>query len=219
MAAAPCHLPFDELQQIPLVVDLRQAVDDGEPVDLLVILGLDRSQFPPEKELEDGRADLDQIARAQGRVAAHLDVVQVGAVGRAVVAHEDAVLLEQQRAVPARDVVQLEDDLAGIAAPDGGLVLLEDELLPQAGPVDLHQAGLLASRRGGRGGDGGDPGDLGFHGQSSDVPVGSLEALVGHGQLQLAVAGEPIHLHLVAHQAHQHADLVAGLDAQRPLGE
>ena len=35
------HLPFEELEQVTLVVDLGEPIDDGEPVDLLVILRLD----------------------------------------------------------------------------------------------------------------------------------------------------------------------------------
>ena len=147
MPVAARHLAVEELEQVALVVDLGEAVDDGEPVDLFVNLRLDRAQLPPEEEFEDGRADLDQVARPQGRLAAHLDVVEIGAVGRAAVVEEGAVGLEQDRAMLARDVVDpLERDGATLAAADGDLPALERDLLAQTGSVDLHEAGFFAPR-------------------------------------------------------------------------
>ena len=53
------QLAVEEFEQVPLVVDLRQGVDDRQPVDLLVILGFDVAAG---EEAVDAVADPEVIA-------------------------------------------------------------------------------------------------------------------------------------------------------------
>ena len=61
------------------------------------------------------------------------------------------------------DVVQVDHDLATIAAADGRLGGLERHLLAQLRTVDLHETGILADPGVGEGNGGSDPRVLRFH--------------------------------------------------------
>ncbi len=125
---------------------LRQTIDDGHPVDLFVVLRLD---VLTGQEFEDRGADLDAVAVTQLGVARDLLVVDVGAVGRAVV---DAVpggraLLEVR--VTARDAVAFEHDVVLGAPADADGARVEHEPAPEQARllgVDDHQA-VVALRR------------------------------------------------------------------------
>ena len=64
VAARADDLALEGLEQVALVVDLRETIDDGHPVDLFVVLRLDVGAG---EELEDGRADLDAVAVRERR--------------------------------------------------------------------------------------------------------------------------------------------------------
>src|ERR1019366_5438251 len=124
VAASAHQLLVEGLEEITLHVDLRQTIDDGHPVDLLVVL---RLHVLPAEVLEDRGPDLDAIAVAHARLAHDLLVVPVRAVGRAVVdAPPGAAALLEVR-VPARDAVALEDDVVLGAATDADGARVEDE--------------------------------------------------------------------------------------------
>src|SRR5207244_8760650 len=56
-------------------------------------------------------------------------------------------------------------------------------------------------------------------GGGSDAPVGELELAVGNRRRDLAVAGDPVQLHLVAQDPHRERDALARLKAQRLAGQ
>ena len=149
-------LALERLEEVALVEDLRQAIDGGEPVDLLVVGVLDVAAG---EELEDGAADLDQVAVAQHVLVDQL-VVDVGAVGRAQVADQDRLAGVDDLGVVARDRLLIDLDVALRRPPD-------DQrrpssrlyFLPSSEAVDDDQAGLFA---GGLLGDAADAGDDGL---------------------------------------------------------
>ena len=134
------ELLVERLEQVALHVHLRETIDDGHPVNLFVVL---RFHVLPGEELEDGRADLDAVAVAEVRFAHDLLVVDVRAVGRAVVdAPPGAAPLLEVR-VPARDAVALEHDVVLGAAADADRARVEHEAPPEQGRllrVDDHEA-------------------------------------------------------------------------------
>ena len=92
-------LALERLDEVAAVEHLGEAVDRGEPIDLLVVGVLD---VVAAEELEDAAADLDEVAVAQHVLVDHL-VVDVGAVGRPHVAQHDRVAGVDDLAVVARD--------------------------------------------------------------------------------------------------------------------
>ena len=58
------QLAVEELEQVALVVDLREAVDDRQPVDLLVVLRLDVAAG---EEAVDAVADPQIVAVGESR--------------------------------------------------------------------------------------------------------------------------------------------------------
>ena len=92
-------LALDRVHEVALVEDLRQPVDGGEPVDLLVVGVLDVAAG---EELEDRAADLDEITIAHHVLVDGL-VVDVGAVRRAEVADQDRLAHVDDLGVVARD--------------------------------------------------------------------------------------------------------------------
>ena len=73
MAAGALHLAVEELVQRPPVVDPGERVDDRQPVNLLVVLGLD---VPTREEAVDALADANVVAERQdGRAEGIADLV------------------------------------------------------------------------------------------------------------------------------------------------
>ena len=145
VARAARDLLLEVLDEVALVERLRQTVDDGHAVDLLVVGGLD---VAADEELEDRVADLEEIAVTQG-VLRDLRVVDVAAVGRAEVLHRPARAGARDLGVAARHRVAVDLDVAVGAAADGDL-LGAGELVALAelgaGRVDEHETRLLRIR-------------------------------------------------------------------------
>ena len=127
--------------------DLRETIDDGHPVNLFVVLALDVGAG---QELEDGRAELDAIAVGKRHLPRHLLVVDVGAVGRAVVDHEPALAALLEVSVPSRNRIAVENDvIVGAAADARGAVLEHEAFAEERGllRVDHDQAVVLFRRQ------------------------------------------------------------------------
>ncbi len=80
-------LSLERLDEVAAVEHLREPVDRGEAINLLVVGVLD---VVAAEELEDAATDLDEVAVAQHVLVDHL-VVDVGAVGRPHVPEHDRV--------------------------------------------------------------------------------------------------------------------------------
>jgi hypothetical protein len=132
---APRQLALEELDEEALVVDAGQAVHDGHPVDLLVVRHLD---VVAGQELEDGRADLEEVSVAQRRFLDRL-VVHVRAVGRSEVLHLPGFEIAgvaggaEDPRVAARHRITVDLDVAIVAAPDDELRFVEGEALAHLG--------------------------------------------------------------------------------------
>ena len=135
-------LALERLDEVAPVEDLREAVDRGEPVDLLVVRVLD---VVAGEELEDAAADLDEVAVAQHVLVDHL-VVDVGAVGRPHVAQHDRVAGVDDLAVVARHRFLIDLDVGLRRPADDDLRPVEVELLAELEAVDDDQARLLGDR-------------------------------------------------------------------------
>jgi len=59
------HLALEELHQVALVVQLREPIRDGEPVDGLVVLRLYPATFDRREELEDDGPKSEDVAGAK----------------------------------------------------------------------------------------------------------------------------------------------------------
>ena len=135
-------LALDRVQEVALVEDLRQPVDGRQPVDLLVVGGLD---VAAREELEDRAADLDQVAVAQHVLVDGL-VVDVGAVRGSQIANQDRLARVHDLRVIARDRFLIDLDVALRRASDHQRCRVQIELLAQLHAVDDDQAGFLARR-------------------------------------------------------------------------
>src|SRR5262249_26128952 len=98
------NLAFERLVEVTLVMDLRETIDDGHPVDLFVVLALDVGAG---EVLEDGGAELHAIAVRQSDLTSNLLVVHVRAVRRSVVDDEPAFASLFEMRVTARDRVAI----------------------------------------------------------------------------------------------------------------
>ncbi len=134
-------LAVERLEEVALVVGLRETIDDGHAVDLFVVRRLD---VRADEELEDRVADLEQVAVAQA-ILRDLFVVHVAAVGRAEIFHGPAGALARDLRVAARHGIAIDLDVAVGATADRALGVAELEALPQLGParIDQYQASLL----------------------------------------------------------------------------
>src|SRR5262249_45207133 len=82
------HFAVEELEQVALVMDLREAVDDREAIDLLVVLRLDVTAG---KVAVNAVADAEIVAVLQEAGALGLAVVDKGAVGARLVLDDETV--------------------------------------------------------------------------------------------------------------------------------
>src|SRR5262249_6080206 len=137
------QLAVEELQQVALVVDVGQGVDDRQPVDLLVVLGLDVAAG---EVAVDAVADAQVVAvfepGAQGR-----RVVDEGAVGALQVSDVVAVGAGLDAGVAARHrvVVDAQVAVAGAADDYGPVAQRVARLHAGAGRVDVDHAGVAAA--------------------------------------------------------------------------
>lgn len=138
MPARARELALEKVHQVASVRDLRQPVDDGEAVDLLVIERLDVAAFD---ELENRAAELEEIAAPEARE--HLrDAIAVDerAVGAAEVLDVAGPRLVDEAGMVTRDGQQIDDDRVVVVAADGDLLLGERDALADLTPVDLDDA-------------------------------------------------------------------------------
>ncbi len=88
VAAAAGNLALERLVEVPLVVDLGQAIHDGHAVDLLVVPSL---RTGAREELEHGLANPDLVAVLHERLAGDALAVDPRATGAAVVDNDPPV--------------------------------------------------------------------------------------------------------------------------------
>jgi hypothetical protein len=131
-AAAPRDLPLGGLDEVPLVVDLRRAIHDAGPVDLLVAPRLD---VRAGEKLEDRHPDLDAVAVLQGLLSGDPLVVVVGAVAAAEVLDEPRLPCLLEAGVVARDRIPFEPDVAVAASADRDRGMIEVEALAEVHAV------------------------------------------------------------------------------------
>jgi hypothetical protein len=74
---------LEVVDQVAEVEDLGEAVGDGQPVDRVLVLGLEAARGVGAEELEHRGADPEQIAAPQGSLGPQAVLVDVGPVGRA----------------------------------------------------------------------------------------------------------------------------------------
>jgi hypothetical protein len=111
-------LLLDLLMEVALVVYFGEAVDRHQAVDLFVVLNF---HIAARDELEDGSADLQLVAVAESDRVDEL-VVHVGAVRRAEVLDDVALVVEGDTRVVARHAFLVDLELAlRRAANDQGL--------------------------------------------------------------------------------------------------
>ncbi len=152
------ELPVQEIHQVAFVGDLGEAVAHGELVDLLVEERLD---VAARKVLEDGAPHLHEIAVPQRRAGLDLRAVHLGAVGAAEILHGPGLAFGREAGVLPGDIVQVQHEVVGSAAPDGQLAPQGMAASQFARAVEQHEAGRL--RQGRRHGNGG-AGDIFAHG-------------------------------------------------------
>ncbi len=138
-------LAVEELHHVALVVRVGQGVDDGEPIDLLVILRLD---------VAAGEVAIDAVADAQVVAVLQLadgggHVVDEGAVGALQVDGVVAVRPRLNPSVAARDGVVVDADVTVVAATQDDRRVGQRVAGPHAGPggVDVDHAGITTGRR------------------------------------------------------------------------
>ena len=136
------HFAVELLEEIAAVEHLRQTVDGGEAIDLLVVGVLD---VAAREELEDGAADLDEVAVAQHVLVDEL-IVDVGAVGRAEVAQDDRLAGVDDLGVVARHRLLIDLHVRLRRAADDDVGVLEVVLAAELQAVDDDEAGVLADR-------------------------------------------------------------------------
>jgi hypothetical protein len=108
------ELSIQLLYQVALVVNARQPIHDGHPIDRLVVLGL---EVGATQELEDRIADLDLVSAAKLLVL-HGLIVHIRAVRRVRIDEVIAASSDLDARVATRDAVALQDDVVFGAATD-----------------------------------------------------------------------------------------------------
>lgn len=149
VAGATGDLALEKIHKIALVVDLRQAVDDGHAINLFMVETFD---IATTDELENGTADLDQIAVVEGGLTRDVGVVDEGAVGRAQILDVGNVAELEDAGMTAGDIVELQDDLVFRIATDRH-VFRDRGPSSQITAVDLYDAGFAGTQETGREGD------------------------------------------------------------------
>ena len=104
-----------ELREVSLVVDLREAVEDREPVDLLVILGLD---IPAREVAVNAVPDAQVVAVLEQRRRFELPVVDERSVRTPLIVDVVALGGRLDPGVPPGDGVILQTDVAVLAATE-----------------------------------------------------------------------------------------------------
>ena len=128
VALAADDLAFECFVEVALVVDLRETIDDGHPVDFFVVLSFD---VRAGEVLENRRANLDTVAIFQDNLARDLLVVAVGAVGAPIIDEHPCVTLLLELRVSARNAVAVQDDLVVTASTNTRWAGVEREAFAQ----------------------------------------------------------------------------------------
>ena len=138
-------LALEVVHQVPLVVQAGQRVVDRQPVQLLVVLGLDVAAG---QEAVQAVADAEIIAVGQ-RGVLRGRVVDERPVGALQVGDHVAVDVQVEPRVTARDRMVEDGDVAIVAAAQDDRPPLEQVARPhrQAGRIDVDQAGIIAGPR------------------------------------------------------------------------
>ena len=139
VATGACDFAIERLCEVALVENLRQPIDGGQAIDLLVIGALD---VPAGKELENRASDLDEVAIDQRTFLDQL-VVDVGAVGRPEIANPNRPAGIGDLRVRARDRLLVDLDVALVGTAEGNGWALEAVLAPQVVAIDHHQTSLF----------------------------------------------------------------------------
>src|SRR5437899_874120 len=106
------HLALEKLHQVALVVQLRESIRDGEPVDSLVVLRFYPATMGGREELEDDGPQSQDVAGAKQPFTLQLIVVHERPVRRARIADKELVPTSMNGAVLPRDVVELQNQVA-----------------------------------------------------------------------------------------------------------
>ena len=141
MSIGPYEFAIEELQERPVVVGLGQGVDNREPVDFFVILGLDVAAC--EKSI-DAVADAQTIAVAQWCRAFDHAIIDKCAVGAAQIADGDAALGGLDAGMATRNRVIMDADIAIFATADQKRPVGQGVALPHRCPgrIDMNEAGV-----------------------------------------------------------------------------
>jgi hypothetical protein len=121
-------LAVESFVQVPLVVDLRETIDDGHSIDFFVVLRFD---VRTREILEDRRANLHAVAVFQDNLTRDLFIVAVGTVGAAIIDDDPRIALLFELRMSARHAVSIEDDLVVATATHTCRTVVENEPFAQ----------------------------------------------------------------------------------------
>ena len=138
-------LALEVVHQVALVVQAGQGIEDRQPVQLLVVIGLD---IAAGQEAVQAVADPEVVAIGQ-RGLFRGRVVDEGPVGAFQVRGQITVDVQVEPRVAARDREIMDGDVTVIAATQDDRLLLQEVAGAhrQPGRVDMDQAGVLAGSR------------------------------------------------------------------------
>jgi hypothetical protein len=142
VARTAVDLPLERLVEVTAVVELGEAIDRHQPIDLFVVARLD---VVAEHELEDGPPDLQPVT-VDERVLAHVQIVDVRAVGRAEVGHAVASVTRARDAgVMSADAVLVDGEVALRRAPDLEDPARQRDAATELLAIDLDEAPIAAA--------------------------------------------------------------------------
>ena len=141
VALGACDLFIQHLIEIPLVVQLGEAVGRHQPIDLLVVLDLDVITYD---ELQNRAADFQLVAVPEATLLFDEVIVDVRSIGRVEVANAEHALVEPEAAVVARDALLVDLNFALRGAPDDKGFSGDVDPAPYILPVDHDQTSAVA---------------------------------------------------------------------------
>ena len=145
VARRAVDLALEVVHQVALVVQAGQGIEDRQPVQLLVVIGLD---IAAGQEAVQAVADPEVVAIGQ-RGPFRGRVVDEGPVGALQVRGQITVDVQVEPRMAARDREIVDGDVTVIAAAQDDRFLFQEVAGAhrQPGRVDMDQAGVLAGSR------------------------------------------------------------------------
>src|SRR3954471_314785 len=135
-----CDLTLEKLKQVAPVVELGERIRDGQAIERVMVVRFNSTRPVCRQQLEHHGPHADEISRGQQPLAAHALVIHERPVRRTVIARDDTVGTRDDRAVPTRNALRFDGDIAFQRSAEGSEGPIQEHGAPEIGTMDLHEA-------------------------------------------------------------------------------